>query len=388
MQGYKDIKSHIYELIRSRALQPGDRLQPARELAEELGVSYVTAHKAVKELAEDGLVRREGRRGTFVTRRIGTSRYTIAVILPSLDQLSTYPEFLHGIDRRIVQRGHRMQLHLSNHDPIRLRDIVESLCDDPVDGVIYTPTGAGDDFVRLNDEFLARFRERKIPFVVAGHCELPSVPDISGVSTNHFRGAYDLVSYLASLGHKRIAMIYNKLNHDRQAIMDGFCKAMEDAGLERHEELMRCLPDRVSPRAEVKQLLHSRVKPTAIFTINELFAQKTLAGLSEMGLAVPRDIALVAFGDSPMVPLLPIKLTTVHIRHGEEGDLLAGMLLDILDGRIEPPCRTELPAQLRIRESCGGQRGSWQSEANTTMHAQHAFNAAQQISKETQPTVG
>lgn len=364
MNGYKDIKSHIRRLIGSKALQPGDRLSPARELAGEMGVSYVTAHRALRELAQEGLVCREGRRGTFVAHRGDAQQYTLAVILHELGQLSTFPEFLDGIDQRIAQRGHRMQLHLTKYDVGRMREIVASLCRNPVDGVIYAPIGTEVDFIRLNQEFLGQFRERGIPFVVAGHCDLPELPEISGVSTNHYRGACDMTTHLIGLGHERIAMMYRAPNQDRQRAIDGFRRAMRDAGLPVHEEYMRCMPRGGSPRSEVKQLLHAKRRPTAFFAIRESDASEIIAGLGEMDLTVPRDAAVVAFGDSPMLRFLPIGLTTVHIRHAEEGDLLAGMLLDILDGRIEPPCRTELPARLIIRESCGGQRGTWTNDTN------------------------
>lgn len=261
-----------------------------------------------------------------------------------------------------------MQLHISNFDESRMKTIADAICQHPVDGIIYMPIGFGEDFVRINQNVLGRFCSSGIPVVVAGHCKLPDFPQLSGVSTNHYRGAYAITSHLIGLGHERIAMVYDRPNQDRQKIIEGFQEAIRDAGLPASGAILRYLPQGVSPRTEVKQLLHARQKPTAFFAIHELFASEIMAGLDEMGLGVPQDAAVVSFGDSPMGRFLPVPLTTVRVRHREEGDLLAGMMMDILDGSVEPPCWTELPARLVIRESCGANLGGTflkQSPADT-----------------------
>lgn len=63
---YAAIKMYILEAISSGTLKPGDRLQSESELRREFGVSRMTAHRALRELQDAGVVVRLPGVGSFV----------------------------------------------------------------------------------------------------------------------------------------------------------------------------------------------------------------------------------------------------------------------------------------------------------------------------------
>lgn len=63
---YQQLKDAIIERISAGELRPSDRVPSENELVETMNVSRMTANRALRELTDEGYVRRIAGRGTFV----------------------------------------------------------------------------------------------------------------------------------------------------------------------------------------------------------------------------------------------------------------------------------------------------------------------------------
>lgn len=126
--------------------------------------------------------------------------------------------------------------------------------------------------------------------------------------------AFDLTSYLITLGHKRIAFIKGHPDHGcTEPRLNGFLAAMEahklpvDAGcitqgLFSFETGVQC----------GKFLLTGSPRPTAIFASNDDMAAGALHVAHDLGIKVPGELSVVGFDDVPLAQHVWPSLTTVR----------------------------------------------------------------------------
>ena len=63
---YRQLKELIIERISSGELKPGDRVPSEMDLVDSTGVSRMTANRALRELTNEGYLKRVAGVGTFV----------------------------------------------------------------------------------------------------------------------------------------------------------------------------------------------------------------------------------------------------------------------------------------------------------------------------------
>ena len=70
---YMQVKTAVLDRIRSGDWPPGGRLPSETQLAQDFGCSRLTVHRAIRELAHDGVVERRRRAGTRVAQADGVA---------------------------------------------------------------------------------------------------------------------------------------------------------------------------------------------------------------------------------------------------------------------------------------------------------------------------
>ena len=109
---YLEIKHHVLGKIRAGAWPPGTLIPKERELAEAFGCARMTVHRALRELADEGVVERRRRSGTRVA--LQTTRSAMLEI-PRVDQEIERQGAIYRyqrISRRIVRPSGAVAGHL------------------------------------------------------------------------------------------------------------------------------------------------------------------------------------------------------------------------------------------------------------------------------------
>ncbi|WP_067973322.1 LacI family DNA-binding transcriptional regulator [Nocardiopsis trehalosi] len=180
--------------------------------------------------------------------------------------------------------------------------------------------------------------------VVGGPAGAAGLPCVWSDDAGAMRGVLD---HLAGLGHRRIARVAGPpdLVHTAERTA-AFTAAARARGLAAAEV---AYADYTADQgaALTRRLLSARPRPTALVYDNDLMAAAGLAAARDMGVAVPADLSVVAWDDSPLCQVVRPALTAVRRDVTEHGRLAAALLLTRLAGgaagSVETPPAVLLP---------------------------------------------
>lgn len=144
----------------------------------------------------------------------------------------------------------------------------------------------------------------------------PEIAGVDAVLTDVCRGVFAQIRHLFDLGHRRISCFVpqSRIWPHRHFLM-GYTAACEDFGLSmpdayREPILFGYNEHAAAIRAYLERVLRCDTPPTAIVTY-DVYAPELMRQLIERGFAIPRDVSVVGFDDSPDFHRdCPVPLTT------------------------------------------------------------------------------
>jgi DNA-binding LacI/PurR family transcriptional regulator len=216
------------------------------------------------------------------------------------------------------------------------------------DGIILLGYG---DFVSYREK-LVHLQNAGAHFIIWGPAE-KGQPGHSLCSDN-VKGAYDACRHLIALGRNHIAFlgVADKCFPEFKRRYKGYGKALKESGREVRKELQFDADNLENAGyAAAERLLESGQEFDAIFAASDLIAIGAIAALTDRGLRVPRDVAVVGFDDIPAASYSNPLLTTMHQDTVEAGKTLVEQLIQLIEGQ-EVEDKLLVP-KLMIRASCG-----------------------------------
>jgi DNA-binding LacI/PurR family transcriptional regulator len=219
-----------------------------------------------------------------------------------------------------------------------------------------------------DDGRLEAIEERGLPMVIV---EGPRRPGAHHVGLDDRGAARAAAQHLIDLGHRRFGVIPFQLAPDRyegaagperQAAtrfhtsrerLRGYRDALEAAGIDwTTVPVEERLPHgRDAGRRSAGALLDRAERPTALLAMSDELAIGALQAAEDRGIAVPRELSVVGFDDTPAAGHARPPLTTIWQPHRQKGAAAARLLLE--PGEAGGPVEAELtlPTELVVRAS-------------------------------------
>lgn len=348
---FEQTRAYVTDRIAALLEHGETRLPTDHELATEITASYATLRLVMKELEQQGFIRRIRGSGTYLTAEAekllaDSKRRRLYLYTPPFPDT---PEHDYGALLLTTLRKeaeiHNWKVVLSR---IRThRDFTEHLEQkaSSADAILYLPPTEPFSLETIGK--LAQFSEK--PLIVLD-CELSNI-SIDNITTDGRRGGMLAAAHLLANGHRNIALLLcEPLLPQSRARLQGFNDALEMAGL--HAELIDCHVHVEDPRDLLaRRTLLKRLKQpydfTAIFAISDAGAFGALQALEELNLVPGRDISLIGFDGIPAGEHSSPKLTTIE----QPVDAICRTAIEWLNDFPHPHRKCQLSPILRPGET-------------------------------------
>ncbi len=315
----------------------------SRALSDSNRVSAKTKQR-IRALVSESGYRINSRARSLRTQRSHTIEVVIALSETNRQHFSDpfFSQIIASIADALAERNY--DLLLSRAPPWSDAAGADALSSNRADGVIII--GQGRD-----PNLLAGYAKSHHPVIVWG-------ADIPGrtypiVGSDNLLGGKLVGEHLLSLNRKRVVFL-GDIRHTEIGLRHRGCMdALSPTENVAEQTLTVSMPfDSASAYKATRELFDAGAWHDAIFAANDAIAIAAMQALSDLGVRVPEDVAVIGYDDIALAAYVSPALTTVRQDTATGGHALVTSMLSLLNGEARRD--VVLPTELIIRRSCGG----------------------------------
>lgn len=313
-------------------------------------VATATRDRVDAAVAKLGFVRNESARQL----RSGSSRMIGLIVLDAANPFFT--DLAHAAETTLSADGSSLVLCNSGEDASREAAHLQLFEQLLARGVLISP-------VSVHAEQLVRLRERGIPVVLVDRDA--GLPDRCSVSVDDVTGGRLAVEHLLDLGHRHIAVVggphsIRQVTERHQGAREALTGHVDANGQSAHLEILETPALTIAEGRAAGEVIAQRAtgRPTAVFAANDLLALGVLQALTQRGLRVPEDVALIGYDDIEFAAAAAIPLSSIRQPRHDLGRRAADLLLEeIHHPDTHEHQRVVFAPELVARESTIGRAG-------------------------------
>lgn len=327
-----------------------------QDVATAAGVSpstvsrYMNRTLRLKEDTEQRIIDAVETTGYLRPRRGGAAdaplrNRTIALVIPDIAN-----EYFGAIAKAIIesaeQQGYSVVLCATMNHRSKQTEYLELIMSLELSGLIYI-----GNFAR--NPALTPIAASETPVVVMDEKQSGLGAAVDSVVVDDYSGAFQAVSYLVSLGHRRIALATGPAElHSVRERRRGYQAALRRASIDLDEQIdiTGSFSDEFGASV-LTQIISAADRPTAVFAASDIIAVGLMVAARKLNVRIPDDLSVVGFDDIPAAEYVTPRLTTVRTPVEESARAALAMLIERIDDVRRPPREAMVSVALEVRDS-------------------------------------
>lgn len=288
-----------------------------------------------------------------VARQLRTGNASIVgLVVPSVAN-PFWGSWARAVEAQAIQHSYQLFLCNSERDAGREREYIEELWSRGLRSVILATS--------LPDlSHLRPVIDKGLQLIAFDREQQEDDPEgVINVSVDNELGAYLAAKHCIELGHRDIGFISGVIaTVSRRSRLAGYRKALQEAGIPLREELVWA--DTGDGYGDIDSaelgtrgaltLLRLPDPPTALVTVNDMYAIGACDAIRSLGLEVP-GISVVGFDDIVLAPLYNPHLTTMRQPLAEMAEFAVDAILGHANGEDTKTRQAVMTPELVVRES-------------------------------------
>ena len=302
-----------------------------KDIAEKTGLSLATISRAFNDIEKvspktRNLVLKTAKELNFRPNKMASSlrsgkSKTIGIVVPVIDR-QVFSAAIRRMEEVLSESGYNIIICQTHESYAKELEVLENLQQLKVDGIIISVSKETQGGKHLKE--LVRSGTSVVLFD-----RTVELNEINSIVINNFYGAYQATQHLIDQGCKHIIHLGGNetvsIFKDRRR---GFEAALKENGRDLNEGSTIPFDDGLPEGIEaLKRSLNSPNRPDGILAHGDISALVAMGILRKMNLHIPRDIAIIGFGESTFCPYVEPSLSSVSQCNEDVGKLAAEVML-------------------------------------------------------------
>lgn len=258
-----------------------------------------------------------------------------------------------GISSYASDQGYHVHLLAPAEDADLAEIRKQCIGENAVDGVILM--GLANVAEKDLEKLVAELQQIRVPVVTMDRFLMGL--GVPGVNVDIRPGCRQAAELLARSGHRSVAFIGIGDRSVRSHLISRLTALREEfehAGVSLPEKFVIKTDTELDAYCATRALLDRGDLPTCLVYTGDFMAVAGLRAIRERGLRVPEDISVLSFNNALSARSSEVPLTTIDLKHFEQGRCLATVLLNQVERPESPvPRLTLVASELVERRSVG-----------------------------------
>jgi LacI family transcriptional regulator len=324
-------------------------------LAKRLKMSRATISKALSD--EDDIsnetkkkVRRMAEELNYVphyhAKHLQSKRTnTMGVVVPDISY-SFFPFVIHGIMDVAHRSGYQIVLTVSRESANTEKNNILTLLSMRVDGMLVAVSKETQDI-----QIFEKVRRSDVPLLFFDRAidEL----GFGSIGIDDRAAAQELIDFVVQCGYRNIGHLagssFTDIGRGRRG---GYVDSLNSHGIPVREEwIVEGGFTRADGYRGFQELRGRGALPEVIYAANDQIALGTYDAAKQIGMRIPEDIGVVAFGHHEFAKIISPSLTIINVDPYDLGKKAMELMIKNIDEKAMPYAKVLIPAEVEIGES-------------------------------------